>query len=298
MRNLYLISLVIIGAALTKPAYALGKLGHQLVCDLAYNQLAPAQQAAIDNILQQMPFAQKKRINEYNFDKATDKITLGKACTWPDIIKNQPEYKRYKDWHFINVDRSDSQVNKSRCQQNCITYAIPFHLQQFSQANTTNEQLEALMFFGHWLGDIHQPLHVGFASDLGGNKIKIKAKGLKCNNLHWLWDQCLLSWQTKRFKLQEQYSLLFTKLANITPAQHAQQKQWQNSTVIDWANESLTISRNPSNLYCQRQGTSCQISTKQPIFLTKEQRQEYSEKLNQRVQMASFRLAEQLKGML
>jgi len=32
---------------------------------------------------------------------------------------------------------------------------------------------EALLFLSHFMGDIHQPLHVGFTTDEGGNTIKL-----------------------------------------------------------------------------------------------------------------------------
>jgi hypothetical protein len=30
-------------------------------------------------------------------------------------------------------------------------------------------KLEALKFLGHWVGDVHQPLHVSLEDDRGGN---------------------------------------------------------------------------------------------------------------------------------
>ena len=42
----------------------------------------------------------------------------------------------------------------------------------------------------HLLGDIHQPMHMGRASDRGGNKHGIKYFG-RDNNLHAIWDSSL-----------------------------------------------------------------------------------------------------------
>jgi len=39
---------------------------------------------------------------------------------------------------------------------------------------STDDQakLASLKYLGHWVGDIHQPLHVSFADDRGGNFIR------------------------------------------------------------------------------------------------------------------------------
>ena len=55
-------------------------------------------------------------------------------------------------------------------------------------------KIEALYFLGHFVGDLHQPLHVGNLEDLGGNKIKplIKEKGKWVEkSLHSIWDNTL-----------------------------------------------------------------------------------------------------------
>jgi hypothetical protein len=42
----------------------------------------------------------------------------------------------------------------------------------------------------HWVGDIHQPLHVSYADDQGGNKIKPIDGGLYTSKaLHSVWGQ-------------------------------------------------------------------------------------------------------------
>ncbi|RWR84458.1 S1/P1 nuclease [Cinnamomum micranthum f. kanehirae] len=47
---------------------------------------------------------------------------------------------------------------------------------------------EALLFLSHFMGDIHQPLHVGFTSDEGGNTIQLRWFRHK-SNLHHVWDR-------------------------------------------------------------------------------------------------------------
>ena len=53
------------------------------------------------------------------------------------------------------------------------------------------EQLESLKYLGHWVGDIHQPLHVSFEDDRGGNDVGVS--GTLCRwNLHAVWDSCII----------------------------------------------------------------------------------------------------------
>lgn len=49
----------------------------------------------------------------------------------------------------------------------------------------------AITFLVHFIGDVHQPLHVGWKDDLGGNKVKCTFFG-KDTNLHSVWDSGMI----------------------------------------------------------------------------------------------------------
>ena len=54
----------------------------------------------------------------------------------------------------------------------------------------------ALRFLGHFVGDLHQPLHVGFAEDAGGNTINVHwntGMGMVNHKLHAVWDSDILN---------------------------------------------------------------------------------------------------------
>jgi hypothetical protein len=97
-----------------------------------------------------------------------------------------------------------------------------------------NEKRTALRFVAHLVGDIHQPLHAGFAQDRGGNSVAVRFNGRK-ENLHSLWDTGLV------------------ELEEGTPAEVAariekaitedERQQWQHGTPAEWALESLAIVR-------------------------------------------------------
>lgn len=54
------------------------------------------------------------------------------------------------------------------------------------------ERLKALKYVVHLVGDVHQPLHAGYADDKGGNKHQLRAFG-RGTNLHSSWDRELLA---------------------------------------------------------------------------------------------------------
>ncbi|GEP61951.1 hypothetical protein RSO01_91170 [Reyranella soli] len=101
-----------------------------------------------------------------------------------------------------------------------------------SPTASQKQKLLALKFLGHWLGDIHQPLHVSFKDDRGGNEIDVT--GECTSNLHSAWDTCLVL-----AAVNEDVEDAATDLMkSITPAKI---EKWTHSEAKDWANESFAI---------------------------------------------------------
>jgi S1/P1 Nuclease len=105
-----------------------------------------------------------------------------------------------------------------------------------------------LKFLGHWVGDIHQPLHVSFEYDRGGNSVLVTGECIP--NLHAAWDTCLVLKAVGDDADQAATELLKT----ITPARI---ESWTRSKPMDWANESFAIAEQAQTKYCVRQGASC-----------------------------------------
>ena len=128
-----------------------------------------------------------------------------------------------------------------------------------------NETKLGLYFVTHFVGDIHQPLHVSRGEDLGGNLIQVyfptrsQDKGflkLVHTNLHSVWDDFMID-----RKLMEQYNnsqdvyteALLTRLDNLTPQEKAKwltppknclgHDSWK-CIASAWAQESLELAMN------------------------------------------------------
>ena len=101
-----------------------------------------------------------------------------------------------------------------------------------------SEKVEALKFLVHFVGDIHQPLHIGLARDKGGNDIKVEFFGNR-TNLHKLWDSGLIR-QTKK-KWPDYAAELSLRITD------QQRKEWSTLDPVQWASESYRLAL--SNAY-------------------------------------------------
>jgi hypothetical protein len=108
--------------------------------------------------------------------------------------------------------------------------------------------LASIKFLGHWVGDIHQPLHVSFADDRGGNFIR--ESGPCVNSLHTVWDTCIIE-----KKLGTDPMTVARDLLDGLP--ESDKAAWVAVPVEGWANESFHVTRRKSVGYCVRVGAEC-----------------------------------------
>ncbi len=271
-------------------SFAFGKLGHQLVCQIAFDHLSPATQQTITSMLANLPAQHKALINRYTYQSNEAEISFANACTWADAIKSDKAYDSMKPWHYINVARDETHIEKGRCKNDCITKGIAIHKKQLKSSTDAWQKVQALMFLGHWIGDIHQPLHVSFASDWGGNKIKVNSPDGKCTNLHWLWDECLI---TREKKDKQQWLNILSQRWQTSPVM-----QWQKSDQWQWANESLQLVRQPALGYCAISNGVCLMNNDASQLYNAQYQERFSAVVQERMLKAAIRLAQQLETSL
>ncbi len=183
-------------ASACAPVLAWGARGHRIIAALTEQQLAVKAKAEISALL--------------------GSEDLLAAATWADDMRGSPDNPAFwsdyaSAWHFVNLapggDYEQSPKNKhgDAVAALAVFSAIlrdqplpkgPVHtgLQRyFGKIDLHDAKVKrfALKFLIHVVADLHQPLHSGYASDRGGNDIKLQWQG-KQTNLHALWDSLLL----------------------------------------------------------------------------------------------------------
>src|SRR5262245_34604773 len=201
-------------------AWSWGDVGHKIVCEIASHELTDKARAEVQRLIATDP---------EQFPSFAD------ACIWPD----HPKKRRVE--HFINVPRNFTTFTSNTCPPGdpCLLSAIEGDLAVLTGGGDDEAKLASLKFLGHWVGDIHQPLHVSFSDDLGGNKIKDTGpckNNLHILNLHAVWDVCIIE-QTLGNNPRDIGAMLQEE---ITDAERA---RWQGpvSEAHTWANESLVV---------------------------------------------------------
>jgi hypothetical protein len=215
-------------AALCGSAHAWGDEGHKIVCEIAYRLAAPDTRAAIRKLIR----------NDQEYD------TFSESCVYPDHPR-----KRASE-HFINLPRNSKGLTSDACPtaDKCVLSAIKNDSDVLHSKARPADRLIALKFLGHWVGDIHQPLHVSFEDDRGGNDITVSGQ---CSGvLHGTWDTCLVL-----KAVGEDVGDAATDLIDsMTPAM---KERWTDSEPRDWANESFAIAEAAKTKYCVIHGGSC-----------------------------------------
>jgi hypothetical protein len=314
------IGLVIIGlTALPEQGKTWGKFGHLVVCDLAYRNLTDTSQEKLKKL-----FNGKKGITVKGTGKMPDRhyTSFNLGCLEEDEIP-----RKHPDDHFINVSRDTKSIAGNTCPNNneCILAGIDRDRAVLKDESASKEdRVAALMAIGHWIGDIHQPLHISFADDRGGNGIDAKLAG-KCGrssyrveNLHGVWDNCLLEAglfervrQRADFKKSWSKNTITYRAVDTLLAQTSltQEKSFVGGEPWEWAQESYAITLTPSVRYCVMVGGTCQYSPTVVTLPTKggSKRLEnldqaylaaFERVAEERVKMAGFRLAHEVNKAL
>jgi len=169
--------------------------------------------------------------------------TLADVASWADEVRNEAEYKSTGSWHYINLplglSYSDFQKQVEGMSEANVYSALLQQEKILTDKSTTREQKTvALKFIVHFVGDLHQPMHVSRAEDKGGNTIQLNYNG-QGTNLHSVWDSKLIEHEGGDYQ---------QVAARVDHASGAQIKQWQSDPVIKWIWESYTIS---SKLYAE-----------------------------------------------
>ncbi|MGN0212053.1 MAG: S1/P1 nuclease [Muribaculaceae bacterium] len=111
---------------------------------------------------------------------------------WLDNASHTDEYAYTKTWHYKNVDANESYANARLNPKGDVVRAITDISNMLREGNLAPEKEKVyLMMLIHLVGDLHQPMHMGHADDLGGNKHNVIYFN-RDSNLHSVWDNALV----------------------------------------------------------------------------------------------------------
>ena len=157
--------------------FAWGRDGHTAVGILAIEQLPEKTHQALELIIGPL-----------------DQQTMLEACNWPDDVRDTEEWSWTYPMHYINIPRGDFNYLESRdCpDQHCATQAIKRYAGELADPGISKEKRwQAFAMLCHITGDLHQPLHAGFADDRGGNDFEVVFRDEE-TNLHSIWDSRMI----------------------------------------------------------------------------------------------------------
>lgn len=169
---------VCVGACLPV-AQAWGVLGHYMTAMIAQSYLTANATVGVSNLLP-----------ESNGD-------MGTVASWADQV-GRDEFAWSPPLHFINTPDWACTYDRTRdCVDNgvtdvCVDGAIQNFTRQLVARDAPLSMNVALKFVIHFIGDIHQPLHVGFTSDWGGNQQVGTFEGTPDRKLHQVWDEDMI----------------------------------------------------------------------------------------------------------
>ncbi len=226
--------LVLILVLLPQFLLAWGANGHRVVAQICYDNLSPTAQARLEAALGDNYLAQ--------------------LSTWPDYIKAEKGWDFAKPWHYMTIqpDLTVADVaaeNSAEPKIDDVREGIELMTAILRGDATAREKMTKLMqenkvkplagsldatalaFLIHFIGDVHQPMHVGKNRDLGGNKITVLFFGDR-KNLHSVWDSGII----------EQEKLSYTEFAAFAAIHtRARKAEWENDGLEDWINESMVL---------------------------------------------------------
>ena len=158
----------------TRQSFAWGKRGHELVAEIAFRFLDEPTKELVKKYL--------------------GNLSIEEAANWMDDERSNSYYNYMRTWHYLDIDKG-MQYDKNSTERNILTilHSAIVELRQFKTLRKKDIKRDLLLIF-HLVGDLHQPLHTGYAIDKGGNTINITSDHVS-GNLHSVWDTQILEYK-------------------------------------------------------------------------------------------------------
>lgn len=165
-----LLAVFIIG--LPARSVAWGKRGHEMVAEIAFHFLDDSTQQIIKKYL--------------------GNLSIEEAANWMDDERGNSYYNYMRTWHYLDIDKGQNYTPSSERNILTILHSALVDLRQYKTNKRKDIKRDLLLIF-HLVGDLHQPLHTGYAIDKGGNDVQISSS-LMTGNLHSIWDSQIIEY--------------------------------------------------------------------------------------------------------
>ncbi len=191
-----------------------GATGHRTVGKIAEKYLTKKAKKTISNLL--------------------NGHSLAFYSTFADEIKSDSKYRKYSPWHYVNFKFDEKYNPATASKKGDLIQGINICIKTLKDPNASKkDKAFYLKLLIHFMGDLHQPLHVGHGEDRGGNDIKLKWFN-KPTNLHRVWDSNMI----------DSYNMSYTELAkNADKLSKAQVKALQKGSLLEWVYESQALAK-------------------------------------------------------
>ena len=173
----------------SKSSYGWGKKGHEIVADVASALLDDHARQAVQKYLGTIAFEQ--------------------AGTWMDDMRSDHKFDFMRTWHYTNIEKGAAYVPNDKEDVINELKRVITELEHKDKMKDEDIKRDILVLF-HLTGDLHQPLHVGYEEDQGGNKIQVSYLK-KSSNLHRVWDTEIIESENITFNTVFQHYKSFDK---------------------------------------------------------------------------------------
>lgn len=189
-----------------------GRNGHRVVGAIAEAHLSKKARKAIDKLL--------------------DGKSLAMVSTFADEIRSDDQYRSFAPWHYVSFPFDKTYETHPKSEKGDIIVAINECIRIIKDEKSSRDDKEFyLKMLVHFIGDLHQPLHVGLAEDKGGNKFQVQWFD-RGTNLHAVWDTDII----------ESYQMSYTELTkNRKRLSKGQISEIKKGNAATWAAESRVL---------------------------------------------------------
>ena len=205
MRNFIILIFLLLG---NTNSTIWGPTGHRVVAEIAEQNISEKTKEEISKILDGQPLAY--------------------IAFYADEIKSDDKYDQYYSWHFINFDLDENYMDTPPSDNGDLYIAINKCIDVLKD-NSSDKETKAfyLKLLIHFIGDLHQPLHLGQEEDRGANRIRVKWFGSN-TNLHSVWDS----------KMIDGYKMSYSEIAfNLQKTRGNNSKDFQREDLVKWIDQ-------------------------------------------------------------